>query len=612
MSIAGELGRYTSQIDHLTWFKVGLGLSFLLGIYQFYLFALPKPISGIPHREASARSLLGDVPVVLSGLSRKPELRVSFNERARSLGARIVQIFPGPLTPPIVLLDDAREALDIMLYRSRDFDRTPMVGIFLSWVIPNHHSIFPSGPKWRNQRKLIQTMMTDQYLDNVAAPAIHATNLELIKLWATKEKIADGRAFSAFRDIEICTLDAMLAMTFGDTAPSGTKIQVEKAAHLHSSDNGHGDKESNKDGDIYTFPHVDVDPLTDSFSKIQRSVDWTTSTLFPSLVGWFMRRNPILIGGFRKIHAFIHQSIDASIQCLGEKGAVPHVGADHIVFREKALSDEEDRPPQFHSSAVRDEVSGSTYIPAIIDCLILIRPQIFGFLLFGNHTTRTTLAWAVKQLADNQTAQCKLRKALKASFPSATKEGRVPTASEIRTARVPYLDATIEEILRLQPIVEVGRSTVHDAPVLGRVIPKGTIVLTLNQGAGVMYPLYDTKVHDSHSAQLAKRWESYGTIDEDTAQIFAPERWLIMSEDHVEGESFNPTACYCLAFGAGVRGCWGRRLAYLQIRFFLAMLVWSYEFRQCPESLSGYQAVEGIVRVPDNCFVRLSTVSSDV
>lgn len=210
-------------------------------------------------------------------------------------------------------------------------------------------------------------------------------------------------------------------------------------------------------------------------------------------------------------------------------------------------------------------------------------------------------------MADNQTAQTRLREALKASFPSAANSGRVPTASEIQGTDVPYLDATIEEILRLQPIVEVGRSTVHDAPVLGRVVPKGTIVLTLNQGAGVMYPLYDTNT-DSLSSQSPKRWESYGTIDEDNAHIFAPERWLTTSESHGEQE-FNPTACYCLAFGAGVRGCWGRRLAYLQIRFFVAMMVWSYEFQQCPESVSGYQSVEGIVRVPDNCFVRLNKVT---
>lgn len=366
MSTAGELVVHLRLSDCMIWLKAGLGLFFLLGIYRFYLFALPKPISGIPYKASSARSLLGDVPVVLSGLSRKNELRVSFNERARSLRARIVQIFPGPLTPPIVLLDDAREALDIMLYRSRDFDRTPMVGIFLSWVIPNHHSIFPSGPKWKAQRKLIQTMMTDQYLNHVAAPAIHATNLKLIKLWETKANIAGDRSFSAFRDIEICTLDAMLAMTFGPNAPSGTQTQLEKSAHFRPSGNFSENNENKKHEEFYEFPHVEVDKLTESFSRIQRTVDWTTSTLFPSLVGWFMRRNPILILRFQRIHGFIHQCIDESIQRLSEKGAAPGVGTDHIVFREKALSDEEDRPPQFHSSAVRDEVRDYTCLSATL------------------------------------------------------------------------------------------------------------------------------------------------------------------------------------------------------------------------------------------------------
>jgi hypothetical protein len=79
-----------------------------------------------------------------------------------------------------------------------------------------------------------------------------------------------------------------------------------------------------------------------------------------------MRRNPILVPKFWTIHDFIHQSVDRSIQRLGEKVVNPHTGMDHIVFREKALSEEEDRPPQYHSSAVRDEVSDSICLSVIL------------------------------------------------------------------------------------------------------------------------------------------------------------------------------------------------------------------------------------------------------
>lgn len=343
-----------SRIDPLTGLKAVLLSCLAIGLYQLYFFALPKPIPGIPYKSESAKSLLGDIPTVLSGLSRKPELREAFNERARSLKARLVQIFPGPLTLPIVILDDAREALDIMLYRSRDFDRTPMAGVLLSWVIPNHHSVFPTGPRWRAHRKLSQTMMTDQFLDQVATPAIYETNLDLISLWTGKEKAAGGRAFAAFRDLEVCTLDAMLALTFGDCAPRGTKAQLEKFRQFVASETDAVQRTE----DVITLPQGEVDKLTDSFLKIQRSIDWTTSTLFPQVVGWFMRRTPMLAPKFRTIHRFIHQSVNRSIQRQDEKVASPHVGMDHIVFREHAISKEEARRPQYHSSAVRDEVSG--------------------------------------------------------------------------------------------------------------------------------------------------------------------------------------------------------------------------------------------------------------
>lgn len=73
---------------------------------------------------------------------------------------------------------------------------------------------------------------------------------------------------------------------------------------------------------------------------------------------------------------------------------------------------------------------------------------------------------------------------------------------------------------------------------------------------------------------------------------FAPERWLKAEKSEnedgktVEQEVFEPQAGPNLAFGAGLRACFGRRLAYLEMRTALTLLIWSFELREMGEKLN--------------------------
>ena len=73
-----------------------------------------------------------------------------------------------------------------------------------------------------------------------------------------------------------------------------------------------------------------------------------------------------------------------------------------------------------------------------------IRDELFGFLVAGHDTSSTSLLWAFKRLSDNQHVQDKLRAALRTAYPRAVAAGELPTAKEISTTRIPYLDAVIE------------------------------------------------------------------------------------------------------------------------------------------------------------------------
>jgi cytochrome P450 len=79
--------------------------------------------------------------------------------------------------------------------------------------------------------------------------------------------------------------------------------------------------------------------------------------------------------------------------------------------------------------------------------------------------------------------QAKLRSAVHAAFSTAHAEKRAPTHSEILKTRVPYVDAVIDEVLRLHATI-MSRMALRDTQIFGKHIPKGATVWMLCNGPG--------------------------------------------------------------------------------------------------------------------------------
>jgi len=63
-----------------------------------------------------------------------------------------------------------------------------------------------------------------------------------------------------------------------------------------------------------------------------------------------------------------------------------------------------------------------------------------------------------------------------------------------------------------------------------------------------------------------------------------------------------------LTFGLGPRGCYGRRLAYLELRLILMLVVWNFELQKCPVGLSSYASVDKLTHAPQQCYVNPQNV----
>lgn len=228
----------------------------------------------------------------------------------------------------------------------------------------------------------------------------------------------------------------------------------------------------------------------------------------------------------------------------------------------------------------------------------------------GHDTTSTTIIWGIKFLADNQVAQGKLRAALQAAHPDAYAEKRNPTAAEIMHATpTSYLEAVIEEIVRLSGTSDaIQRVATMDTEVLGHLIPKGTELWMLGMGPSMLEPSF--KIDDNLRSDSSRRVSAEGRSrawDESTNMAaFVPERWLQMQNGRAV---FDALSGPVLTFGLGTRGCYGKRLAYVEMRLIITLIIWNFQLLSCPPELSGYEAVTGITRKPRKTYVCLAKVS---
>lgn len=204
------------------------------------------------------------------------------------------------------------------------------------------------------------------------------------------------------------------------------------------------------------------------------------------------------------------------------------------------------------------------------------------------------MVWILKYLSENPAVQLELRSELQKAFPAAVEENnRLPTAAEVTSTKLPYLDAVLEETMRLRAAFVLARDAVRDTELLGYRIPKNTVCLLICQ---------DVESVASRVPKDGKSERKYPGNGNPDLEAFDPERWLVRSDG---GIKFDGTSNSHLAFGLGVRACWGRKLAELEMKMMTAMVVWSFDLLEVPQALSSHRGVYDFSYRPNQGFLQL-------
>ncbi|CAB4472669.1 unnamed protein product [Rhizophagus irregularis] len=172
--------------------------------------------------------------------------------------------------------------------------------------------------------------------------------------------------------------------------------------------------------------------------------------------------------------------------------------------------------------------------------------QAIEFLIAGSDTSSFSSAMTMIKLIQNPDKLDTLFKEIDESFPEFNID-KLPSHDKLK--QLPYLNAVINETLRLHPInydIGPGRITIEDTIIGDYFFPKGT-TLAVNA-----YRLH-------HSS---KYWG-------DDVEEFVPERWL--NPERIPKDCFLP-------FSAGTRNCIGQNFAMMVIRIIVATLIQKYKF----------------------------------
>lgn len=151
--------------DSFTILGFGLSTFFLLtggltiSLYLAYRKELPTPLPGIPYNKEATCSILGDMVSMVKHVGTTKEIWIWLASHNVKHQSPIVQVFTRPFAKPWIIVTDFREAQDVLLRRTKEFDRSNFFGDLFLGVVPRHHiSMKTPDEQFKKHRRWLQDL----------------------------------------------------------------------------------------------------------------------------------------------------------------------------------------------------------------------------------------------------------------------------------------------------------------------------------------------------------------------------------------------------------------------------------------------------------------------
>jgi hypothetical protein len=266
----------------------------------------------------------------------------------------IVQVFGRPFARPWVVVTDFREAQDILLRRTQEFDRADFLGDIFLGLTPEHHISMKTDDTFKQHRRWLQDLMTPAFLHGIAGPQIYSAFMDLMNLWDEKSRLAKGHPFEASSDLFRTALDAVWTAVFGADPFNSTTL----AQHRICSSISTLQLPSSIDK-VVEFPTAPNPAAIQSILTLTASLETSLKSPLPKLAHWFLRQTSSMKKAIAIKDNFIKAEVEKTkgrFEGQQEKERDVRCALDDMLRREMLLSEKENRAPKFHSRAMYDEV----------------------------------------------------------------------------------------------------------------------------------------------------------------------------------------------------------------------------------------------------------------
>ncbi len=108
----------------------------------------------------------------------------------------------------------------------------------------------------------------------------------------------------------------------------------------------------------------------------------------------------------------------------------------------------------------------------------------------------------------------------------------------------------------------VAREVITDTVLLGHWVPKGVTILINSGGPGFLSK--SVRIDETKRSETARTKHWGGVWDEDDMHLFNPDRWL--RKDPNGAVVYDSRLGRSCPSALSPRGCFGKRLAYLELR----------------------------------------------
>lgn len=538
---------------------------------------VPKAIVGIPYNKIAKYTPWGDLASLGVHNWRTGQVFDWLSKQCLTHQSPLVQLFiPSfSITRPTLVLADLNEIHSITTRRITEIDRADVMHTWFGLVAPQATIGLKSKNRaFKNGRRLWNVILGPKFLETVAARKFYDVAVEIGELWQLKaESTGSELPFEAQEDLRMATLDGIWRMNVG------TDLGLLKARRNGAKD---GARISTRTR-VASFRTGKLPEFHAVLSTLLVCLDWVLQGISPNFYTWVFRSSGVLGRAAAQKDRILDECIAGArlrrSQSLESQEPVQQLwtcSLDAVLEKQELLASRQD-------ANIEDITDGA------------LRDELLELLITGHETTASSIAWALKYLTDDQNVQLRLRGALHQAFPFHDSR-RLPTPTEVMNTSLPYLDAVIAETLRCSATGPVSfRQTLIPCRILGHDIPAGTPLLLVTAGPSYLVP--EQWESDDAASNRSSRRGKHNDSPFTPLSTFTPEKWLV-------GGAFNSAAIPMLPFSAGSRGCFGKKIAMLELRMFLTVLIMRFHFPKLSSNLSRYAAYDGLTRRPTSCFVR--------